>query len=1198
MFRSKNRWKRLLAVVLAVLLGLAAVPFSAFAVPEETPEENQEANQTADWTELTDRRELAGRTFSSGSGSEVVALYPYPVFYQDGEEGDLIPYDYRLELVSGEEDVKEYRVRDGSMESSVRRFFSGGEFIKFGFEGGTMALSLPTTNSTRARIPEFKVQAGLYGENGGTAAEDTVAAGHIRNYGLCEEALSGIDIGVEQWPGNVVITAEFQKASRAGEGLVLAAAMKGLSMTEAADGSLHFSYQGEEVAVLKAPVVYDAKRAMGKASYMLSSREDGATQILVKPDDEWMEDLSRTSPITIHMNFMQPGMEAGITTELQSTEGYFAGVPVAAGNTKETVQTRVALPVLPALSEGKTLEKVSLVLSRAEDLEEPQSSLELGVYQKTDSGELLLDSVKYEADDRADACILDVTTAYGNNGSGDQEVLLKSVQTELVTGVYGFDFFVSDMLLPMLLVSSAGEKEEAEAGQQRIVGEDRELRDPFTKHFLTEAGGRLAAVYEVPVHFRKDGKWEEIDNTLVLDEEEEVYKNRASDLAAAFAKDSAAGDLAALQFDGAGCSWAFLEAESGEGKEFVPETGTEEKEPSGDERYLELSANADGKSVSAYNAELMSRAGLTGGGVYPDVLEHVDIRYVLDSAGLTESILFRTKEAAKTTLRFLVRHPGLEIRLEPDGSVAFTRAGETVYTFAAPCLYDWSGDTSSEVRFRLEKESSDATILVIEPDQEWLSESGRTYPVAIERTVEPEGRRALQTAFVREEQPGERSEETVPLPVGVLSGYGISRTFLKFLHLPKLQYGERITKGILNLYQSQYVSRRTSDFTAAAHPVSEEWDKTVTWESQPSVAETVLDSQKAENLKTKDAGTVVLKQFDVTGQVSAWYGKENYGLMLASMKEGVKAGAAYTVSNRSTRSVPYPKALYPTGLFYYQTEGSVPGTDNVSRQDASQAGTGYVGKTAGSLMFVHEDLGGAGGRLPAGFGHVYSLARSGEASSFGNGWRLTVTEELEATGLSELPYRYVDDKGEEHFFRPDESDDGSNQYTDGQGLVLKGESSEGNGERILSGEDGSERIFDAAGRLQQKKSTDGTVLFYNYGDEDRLVSLSDTDGVIASFTYDTESGRLLSLTDETTGKTLSYQYDFAGNLTGILHPDGRRSIYAYDERRMILAKAADGTAVEYLYGEDAGTRRVSMIREWKGGKAGITSLSYGKESVS
>ncbi len=1199
--RKRKRWKRILTAALAVCFCLAAVPFSAFALPEGDPgEAPEEGSRTAEWTELTDRRELTGRTFLSEDGREVAALYPYPVFYQDGDT--LVPYDYRLELVSGEEDVKEYRVRDGSMESSVRRFFSGGEFLRLGFEGGerTVAFSLPAAKGSRAKTPEFKVQAGLYGGDRNGTAADTVAARYIRSYGLCEGALTGIDVGVEQWPGNAVISAVFQKTDRAEEGLVLSAAFDGLTMEESPSGSLRFFAAGKEVAVLEAPIVYDGKRAVGKASYMLSDREDGATQILVKPEDEWMDALARTGPVTIHMHLVQPGMEAGISPEIQSTEGYFAGVPIAAGNTRETVQTKIALPALPALSEGKTMEQVSLVFGRGADPEEVKSSLELGVYLNSDSGEAeeeLLDLVEYQADDQADVCMLDVTKAYEDGSSKGRDILLKSVQTELVTGVYGFDFFVSDVLLPVLLVSSEGTKEEDGAGEYRVAGEDTAKRDPFTKHFLLEDGSRAAAVYEIPVHYRKDGRWEEIDNTLVLDEEAGVYRNRASDLEAAFAEDASAKALVELRSGEGGVSWGFLEAETGadgKGASFSPEAGLEAADTEETGRYLETSGGAEGKSVQAYNAEQMKCSGLTGGGTYSGVLEQVDIRYILDSSELKESILFRSKEAAAAPLRFLVSHPGMEMSLEADGSAVLKRNGETVYTFAAPYMYDWAGNISRAVRFRLEKESAAETVLVMEPDREWLEERGRTYPVAVERTVGPEGRTAVQTAFVREKQPEETSEEGTPLPVGDLSGYGVSRTFLKFSRLPGLGYGERITKAVLNLYQNQYVSRRAADFSAAVYRVSEEWEEDVTWNEQPAYVETVLDSRKAEGLKTGGEASgipLVLRQFDITGAAEFWYGGENHGLMLGSLEEGVKAGACYTVSNRSVRNNLFPSALYPAGLFYYEREAGLLEPGGAHVQEAGRAGTGYVGDSGGSLVLIHEDLEGTEDRLPGGVSHVYTLARSGEDSLYGNGWDLNVTERLELTGLSALPCIYTDGGGGEHFFRPGEAGEGRQEDVDGLGFVL---AEKAGGGWILSREDGSESVFDEAGILLQKKDADGTELFYSYDGGGRLLGLSDAAGSLVSFTYRADTGKLLSVTDETSGLTVSCQYDAVGNLTGILRPDGKQSSYAYDERKLIRAKEADGTAVEYLYGEVCGTERIRMARTWRGGSAADETFSYGE----
>lgn len=95
-----------------------------------------------------------------------------------------------------------------------------------------------------------------------------------------------------------------------------------------------------------------------------------------------------------------------------------------------------------------------------------------------------------------------------------------------------------------------------------IIGEDQEKRDRFTKHFLTEAGNYMAAVYENPVHYEKDGKWEEIDNTLELLEEQggegKSYGNAASDVNIEIAKYSDTEELVSIESGEGKISWGLV----------------------------------------------------------------------------------------------------------------------------------------------------------------------------------------------------------------------------------------------------------------------------------------------------------------------------------------------------------------------------------------------------------------------------------------------------------------------------------------------------------------------------------------------------------------------------------------------------------------------------------------------------------------
>ena len=52
------------------------------------------------------------------------------------------------------------------------------------------------------------------------------------------------------------------------------------------------------------------------------------------------------------------------------------------------------------------------------------------------------------------------------------------------------------------------------AEEETIVGEIVSARSEYSKEYLLSNGLHLAKVYSEPVHYEKDGAWEEIDNTL------------------------------------------------------------------------------------------------------------------------------------------------------------------------------------------------------------------------------------------------------------------------------------------------------------------------------------------------------------------------------------------------------------------------------------------------------------------------------------------------------------------------------------------------------------------------------------------------------------------------------------------------------------------------------------------------------------
>ena len=59
-----------------------------------------------------------------------------------------------------------------------------------------------------------------------------------------------------------------------------------------------------------------------------------------------------------------------------------------------------------------------------------------------------------------------------------------------------------------------------------ILGELKDKRSKDTKHFRMSDGSIKACVYPQNVHYLKNGIYEDIDNTLIYDEEKGVYTNK------------------------------------------------------------------------------------------------------------------------------------------------------------------------------------------------------------------------------------------------------------------------------------------------------------------------------------------------------------------------------------------------------------------------------------------------------------------------------------------------------------------------------------------------------------------------------------------------------------------------------------------------------------------------------------------------
>lgn len=154
-----------------------------------------------------------------------------------------------------------------------------------------------------------------------------------------------------------------------------------------------------------------------------------------------------------------------------------------------------------------------------------------------------------------------------------------------------------------------------------------------------------------------------------------------------------------------------------------------EKVPSAEEETQESSLASDGdeaieepaagsgdtplaaqEDTAAWNNRQMQIERARGGGIYENVREGMDLQYILEGERLKENIILKKKEAAAIPIRFRIRHKGLTVEQEGQGSIRFCDSKnpeKEIFRMAAPYLYDRAGGQSGQASYQLETGEKD-----------------------------------------------------------------------------------------------------------------------------------------------------------------------------------------------------------------------------------------------------------------------------------------------------------------------------------------------------------------------------------------------------------------------------------------------------------------------------------------------------------
>ena len=270
---------------------------------------------------------------------------------------------------------------------------------------------------------------------------------------------------------------------------------------------------------------------------------------------------------------------------------------------------------------------------------------------------------------------------------------------------------------------------------------------------------------------------------------------------------------------------------------------------------------------------------------YRDVQPGLDVVVESRRSGFEQLTVIRDKEALERLVSdaadgvvswsLPVRTRGLKARVEADQSVSFVDGkGRVVSRFTAPLAWDNEVDARSgekvntaPVTVTVTQKGKGKAVLTVTPDQQWLTDPERLFPVTIDPTYASGAKSyPLADTHVQKQFPsGDRTGDT-ELKVGTYnSGTDASRTFMKF-GFTNFK-GLTVMSASLSLYEVHSYSCTAKPFyvhatAAIADPTA------LTWSNQPGATTQYGSLTTAKGYSSSCAAGRV--SVPITGLVKAW----------------------------------------------------------------------------------------------------------------------------------------------------------------------------------------------------------------------------------------------------------------------------------------------------------------------------------------
>ena len=740
-------------------------------------------------------------------------------------------------------------------------------------------------------------------------------------------------------------------------------------------------------------------------------------------------------------------------------------------------------------------------------------------------------------------------------------------------------------------------------GTECIVKEDESKRGEFYKEFILNNGLRLATIYPSAIHYEKDGKWKEIDNTLIaaISNGNAIYTNTAGKWNVRFPQNLSGNSMIGITKDGftvqfgmAGelrSSGGLVVASAGQiGSENISETLSVSSAQTSSAQVQQLDLT-DAMEAAEYPETVPDK--LNSRLVYNNVYSNTNVVYDLQGNQLKESIILQQYDEALWGYRYTLDTGDLIPVMNDEQQINLCDpvSGEIIMTMPAPYLVDNNGEYNYDVEVSLVSNGGSYLLSYYLP-RAWLADADRTWPVILDPIISADG----SYSNMRDRTIAETVEEAYNLGsirCGYHEDYGKMWIFMQYVALPAITSADVVVEATITLRK---LENSSASAVVEVHKVEGTWDsETITWANKPDHNESVEDYTVC-----LAAGSYT---WTITDIVRDWYASANTGMMFKISNEEEAAQTAnwkqFASSDYDSTSTTYMPML---NIKFRNANGLEDYWDYTSAS-VGRAGTGYVNNYNGNLVWVRNDIGFGGNRMPVSISHVYN-ANDAQNNLFGMGygWRTNYNQRVYVWEEDNSYYVWEDSDGTLHYFYQavDESGNAvSDTYLDEDGLYLTlTTGGTGDSTYILEDQYGNKSYFNAAGRLVKianNQETESCITITYKSVAPHLIDVI-TDGAGRKYYFTYTNYLLKRISYKSSGSSeISYVTFTHSNsqLTRITDADGKYATYTYGGRNLLLsAQDYDGSKVAYTYNLIDTTAllqpsRVATVTEYDtGGTAG------------